>query len=95
MSCTTRCAGAADLEQVRADLAEAKALTDIFVQDNQRLEAERAERVDASFALRDERDEARAEAKEWRAQAELYLTQRDDALHDLAAARFQLRGGER
>jgi hypothetical protein len=72
----------ADLEQVRADLAEAKALTDIFVQDNQRLEAERAERVDASFALRDERDEARAEAKQWRAQAELYLTQRDDALHD-------------
>jgi hypothetical protein len=50
--------------------------------------------IEAVRRLRGERDEARAEAKEWRAQAELYLTQRDDALHDLAAARFQLRGGE-
>lgn len=34
---------------------------------------------------------ARAEAKDFRAQAELYLRQRDDALHDLARAEFDLR----
>ena len=34
--------------------------------------------------------ELRAEAKEWRAIAERYLIQRDDALHDLAHAKFAL-----
>src|SRR3954464_14167304 len=61
---------AADLEQVREELAQRKF----------RNEGDLADIQD----LTRERDDARAEAKEWRAQAELYLTQRDDALHDLA-----------
>lgn len=85
---------AADLEQVRAELTEAKALTDIFVQDNQRLEAERAERVDASFALKDELDEARAEAAEMRAQL-LKATEQNEVLRqEITAAMRQLAGIE-
>lgn len=37
-----------------------------------------------------QRDEARTEAREWRATAELYLEQRDAALHDLAVANRRL-----
>lgn len=39
----------------------------------------------------DELAETKAEAKEFRAQADLYLRQRDEALHDLAHARFELK----
>jgi chromosome segregation ATPase len=65
---------AADLEQVREELAQRKF----------RNEGDLADIQD----LTSERDDARAEAKEFRGQAELYLRQRDEALHDLARARF-------
>jgi chromosome segregation ATPase len=66
---------AADLEQVRQELAQTKSTLDTFVEDNQRLESDRADLVDASLALKrtlaasqqdltamqEQRDEARAE----------------------------------
>jgi uncharacterized coiled-coil DUF342 family protein len=67
---------AADLEQVREELRAAKLHN----------EGDREDIHD----LTSERDEARAEAKEWRASADKYLSQRDEALHDLAHAKFAL-----
>jgi exonuclease VII small subunit len=43
---------AADLEQVRQELAQTKSTLDTFVEDNQRLESDRADLVDASLALK-------------------------------------------
>lgn len=83
-------ASQADLAASQADLTAMQAERDQFrsnyVRDAARLDDLEADLVNMEIA----RDDARAEAKEWRAIAEQYLSQRDDALHDLAHAKFVL-----
>lgn len=70
-------------QSTSAQLRQTQAALHASQQDLTAMQAER----DAIAVLN---AELKAEAKEWRATAEQYLSQRDDALHDLAHARFRL-----
>lgn len=74
----------------QADLTAMQAQRDEF-RDNYIRDAARLDQASDDLArIEIERDDACAEAREWRAIAEQYLSQRDDALHDLAHAKFAL-----
>jgi len=82
-------ASQADLTATRGTVVDLLYIIDAFqIESGADRNASAQTGIEAVRRLRGERDEARAEAKEWRATAELYLAQRDDALHDLAVARF-------
>jgi uncharacterized coiled-coil DUF342 family protein len=79
-----------DLAASQADLTRVTAERDQFCSNYLR-DAARVDQLDSDLVdMELDRDEARAEAKEWRAQAALYLAQRDNALHDLARAHYEL-----